>query len=380
MKRAKSLLGRIFSSTLLLLNLGAIIWLLLCYAASVLSPIEVGYFTFFSLTTPFAILVNLIFIALWLLTRGKWRALFSIAILVICWKLVSSVLGFNFFSSDDWVKGPERLKVISWNVHAMGAFDRTHEKQNAREIMDFLEAEDADLLCLPEYALHADPVKRTYTPEIKKRNGYSFFHFSEDNDYGQAIKLGTAIFSRYPVVYKKNHPLGKYIYMVQCDLKLPNDRIISVYTLHLQSFGLSDNDKDLFEEARQKRNADALSEKSRSYAWKFRRAYERRASEAEIAARIISSGKHPAIVCGDLNDLPFSYTYNTIRGDLRDVFADKGAGFGRTYNRIVPTLRIDYILYDGEAFSLKAFKTPYTEASDHNPVIANFELVDPGER
>jgi endonuclease/exonuclease/phosphatase (EEP) superfamily protein YafD len=79
-------------------------------------------------------------------------------------------------------------------------------------------------------------------------------------------------------------------------------------------------------------------------------------------------------VCGDFNDLPFSYTYSQIKGPLTDAFVKKGRGFGRTYNQIIPTLRIDHILYDDSALHLKAFKTVYSPLSDHSPVFANFEI------
>ncbi len=380
MKKTKSLLRRVFSSTLLLFNLGAILWLFLCYAASIISPLEFGYISFFSLTTPFALLANLLFIALWLFSSRKWKALFSIVALLCCWKMVPAVLGFHIFPTNDWERSQNSFKVMTWNVHAMGVFSNPKEAEHAEAVMDLISAQDADILCLPEYAVHADPKKRVYTPKIKKANSYKYFHFTEDNDYGQAIRLGTAVFSKYPVVFQKEHPLGKYIYMLQCDVEVSKGNIISVYVLHLQSFGLSDDDKALIEEVKQQPNTNVISHKGRSYAWKFRRAYQIRATQAEMAAAIISRSKHPVIICGDFNDLPFSYTYRTIRGKLQDAFASKGTGFGRTYNQIIPTLRIDYILYDENALKVKAFETLSTQASDHNPVIANFEIIDSGKR
>ncbi|MBK7123675.1 MAG: hypothetical protein IPH68_13225 [Chitinophagaceae bacterium] len=54
------------------------------------------------------------------------------------------------------------------------------------------------------------------------------------------------------------------------------------------------------------------------------------------------------MICGDFNDVPNSYTYFTLKGNLQDAFLKKGSGFGRTLNFISPTLRIDYILADKE--------------------------------
>lgn len=81
------------------------------------------------------------------------------------------------------------------------------------------------------------------------------------------------------------------------------------------------------------------------------------------------------LICGDLNDLPGSYTYTKLKGNLKDAFAEKGFGLGRTYNQILPTLRIDYILYDPRLLQIRGFSSPVLSLSDHNPVIANFEIA-----
>ena len=80
------------------------------------------------------------------------------------------------------------------------------------------------------------------------------------------------------------------------------------------------------------------------------------------------------VVCGDMNDLPASYTYTTIRGNLNDAFVQKGKGFGRTYNEIFPTLRIDHIFYDPSALHIIGYKVPQIRISDHYPLIVNFEI------
>ena len=85
---------------------------------------------------------------------------------------------------------------------------------------------------------------------------------------------------------------------------------------------------------------------------------------------------YPQIICGDFNDVPGSYVYNTVKGKLGDAFTSKGTGLGRTYRHIFPTLRIDYILYDKDALSVKGYERPNVDLSDHYPVIANFSLRD----
>ena len=194
-----------------------------------------------------------------------------------------------------------------------------------------------------------------------------------DNGYGPNIWIGTAIFSKYPIIRFKAHELSPYIFLVENDINI-NGTIIRVGIVHLQSFGLSDEDKAVIEEVKQEKNSESIV-KSRSFAWKFNQAYVRRASEAQKVRSIISRSPYPVIICGDFNDLPYSYTYKIIKGNLKDAFAEKGRGFGRTYNQIIPTLRIDHIFYNSNEFKINALKTPYSEFSDHSPVIANFEII-----
>src|SRR5690606_38756396 len=110
---------------------------------------------------------------------------------------------------------------------------------------------------------------------------------------------------------------------------------------------------------------------------KFVRAYRQRAREAEKAREIIDQSPYPVLLCGDFNDLPGSYVYRIMRGELRDAFLDKGKGFGRTYDRILPTLRIDHVFYDPEALKLLGMEQHSTRFSDHYPLITHFQLKAP---
>jgi endonuclease/exonuclease/phosphatase family metal-dependent hydrolase len=75
---------------------------------------------------------------------------------------------------------------------------------------------------------------------------------------------------------------------------------------------------------------------------------------------------------GDLNDVPNSYTYFTIKGDMQDAFLRKGFGIGRTFSALSPTLRIDYIFADRE-FKVKQFNRLVRNYSDHYMIVADMK-------
>ncbi|XZF13564.1 endonuclease/exonuclease/phosphatase family protein [Chitinophagaceae bacterium MMS25-I14] len=374
MSKGSGIFRSLFRNLFLLLNLLAIAWLASCYAASVTSPLKVKYIALFSLTTPFAILINAIFIIFWLFSKGKWRSLLSFAALILCFKLVMAVFGINMPGRNDMGKGDQRVKVMTWNVHGLGIYNRPADKTIPGKILDFIKDEQPDILCLPEFYTVWNDGMKPYSRKFLKTCGYQEYRFIYDNTLGTEIYVGTAFFSKYPLEHLEEIELASNIKMMQCDVILPEDRKMRVYFIHLQSFMLRDKEKAMIEDVKN-REKPLEVEASKSYARRFNTAYEKRTSQADSAAVFIRRSPYPVLICGDLNDLPGSYTYTTLKGKLLDAFAEKGLGIGRTYNQILPTLRIDYIFYDPQLLRIRGFKSPHLTLSDHNPVIANFEIA-----
>jgi endonuclease/exonuclease/phosphatase (EEP) superfamily protein YafD len=90
----------------------------------------------------------------------------------------------------------------------------------------------------------------------------------------------------------------------------------------------------------------------------------------------LGDSPYPVLFCGDLNDVPNSYTYSTVRGRMQDAFLKKGFGIGRTFSAISPTLRIDYIFAD-DHFKIKQFNRLVKHYSDHFMLVADIELKAP---
>lgn len=371
---------RAIGSIAFLLTLLAALWLLCCTAASFISPLSVKYLALFSITAPFAIAVNVLLLVFWLaFAKRKWRILVPLLTLGCSYRLLLNVFGWHFMISQEMAAGPQRLKVMSWNVHGMGLFDRPQNAATDDRIMAFIKDEGPDILCLSEFYTVYNNAMKPYSTALMQACGYKEFRFKYDNTLGTKIYLGTAIFSRYPISEYKVHSLHRRpdgqsdVQLIQYDVQLPDGRRLRVFFTHLQSFLLSDGEKTYLEEVKHRDKEIAVAS-SRSYIRRFGEAYVKRARQADSAATMIAKSPYPAIVCGDFNDLPGSYTYGRMRGSLCDVFAERGSGLGRTYNLFSPTLRIDYIFYNPSLLDIIGFKCPKTSLSDHNPVIANFEV------
>ncbi len=367
------ILRRLLRHAFLLLNIMAVIWLLLCVAAAFTSSLKVSYLGLFSISTPIAILVNVFFVFFWLFTSKKIRILFSLLALGISYKVILMIFGFKFSEQQDMSRRPGTVKIMSWNCHGMGIFNRPHSKEFDKRLLEFIKEENADILCLPEFSTPKADLLRPFAQKILDANKYREYRFKDDNTLGKTLFLGTAVFSKYTFKNYVANKLDEYMYMLQGDVVLPGKNIMRVFFLHLNSFGLSDGDKAYIE--RVKNSGGENLRYSRSFIWKFNQAFRKRAELADKARKIINESPYPVFICGDFNDLPASYTYTTFRGDLKDAFLEKRAGLGRTYNEISPTLRIDHMFYDPAILKPVGFTCNFTSLSDHNPLIANFEIV-----
>ena len=104
--------------------------------------------------------------------------------------------------------------------------------------------------------------------------------------------------------------------------------------------------------------------------------------QADFVKEKISQSPFPVLLCGDMNDVPNSYAYRTLRDNRNDAFLEKGFGIGKTYTSAtsrflgkLPTLRIDYIFAD-PVIETTQFTQVNKKLSDHQALIADFKLTE----
>ena len=150
-----------------------------------------------------------------------------------------------------------------------------------------------------------------------------------------------------------------------------NEDTVRIYNTHLQSLQFNRKDYDRLNKIAG--IEDSLGANTRNIISKMRRGYSNRSIQARMVSDVLEDSPNPVILCADLNDVPNSYTYHTVRGTMQDAFLKKGFGIGRTFSGLSPTLRIDYIFAD-RRFKIMQFSRISKRLSDHYMLLADVEL------
>lgn len=302
---------------------------------------------------PLFIIANIIMLMYWLILRNWFVAPIPLITILCCIPYLGTIYQPGLFQPEE-SKG-KGIKVASYNV---AMFGRAATGFIAQDVLAEMRRENVDILCLQEFTNISGDKKVT---DIYKEY-FPYFAIGRED---------MAIFSRYPIKGSKTI-LFEYTNnsAMWADVNV-NGKSFRVVNAHLETTGFN---RTLHQAAKLMSKGVKVENNAiiNAIYGNYTLGMIVRAGQANMVAMEIRNSNIPCIACGDFNDVPYSYVYNTMLGDMVDGFKECGKGFMGTYRGQKP-VRIDYIFHDKSIKGIRYYTKELTY-SDHIPVIMSMEI------
>lgn len=331
----------IFTFILMVINLIAL-------NAGETNPIYSTTLPFLAMGLPVLIIVNAILLLYWLIRFKMW-VVFPLIAVACSYNFIGTM--YKFGSPDKEVQGG--IGIATYNVRG---FNREQTGTIANDIKEYMIKKNVDVICFQEYS---DNV--TFTKEKVSTN------YKEDYPYMATGKSDMVIFSRYPIRNSKTIEFdGTNNSAMYADIDV-NGNMIRIFNIHMQTTGIN---RSLRQAAKMKEAGENMTETQiyGNVAGNYINQFKQRAGQAITVSNEVRMTDKPVILCGDFNDIPYSYTYHMLKSKLEDGFRTCGKGFMYTYRGAKSIMRIDYIFHSPELAGVTYFSDDMSY-SDHNPVI-----------
>ncbi|MDE6807405.1 MAG: endonuclease/exonuclease/phosphatase family protein [Prevotella sp.] len=302
---------------------------------------------------PYLLIGNAVML-IYRLIRRDWIWLSISAVPLLCSiPYIGTIYQTGLFNSTPNSTG---IKIATYNVEAFG---REISGFKAEDILTEMKKQGVDIFCIQEYNEASG----------NKKNSDSY------KTYFPYMAMGRndmAIYSRYPLEASEIIDFGRTNNSgMWADVNV-NGQKIRIFNVHLETTGFN---RTLHNIAKQEGQGTKIENNAiiKAIYGNYTRGMAVRAQQADQVAREIEHSDIPVIVCGDFNDVPYSYVYKTMLGELVDGFKECGKGFMYTMRERKFKVRIDYIFHSEE---LKG-ETYYREKlnySDHYPVFMKIAL------
>ena len=281
---------------------------------------------------PILIAANVIMLIYWLIRRKWIYALIPTITLACCVPYIGTI--YQFGSLDKKAEAEKGLKIATYNV---AMFGRETSGFLAQDILAQMRRQKVDVLCMQEYSEMSGD----------KKNSKNYMEYFP-----------------YMAVFDDSNQSAMW---ADVDVKGQDIRFFNV---HLQTTGIN---RTMHQASKlQARNpyedfSPSNSRVMNALFGNYMLGMMFRAGQAITIANEKRQTEKPCIICGDFNDVPYSFVYNTMLGDMVDGFKECGSGWMHTY-RGKKAVRIDYIFHDKFFKGLTYYKEDLT-TSDHLPVF-----------
>jgi endonuclease/exonuclease/phosphatase family metal-dependent hydrolase len=353
------LLRKIGKAALLVINAIALTALFIAYSSAFISPDKWWLPSFFGLGFPLILIFNLLLIIFWLIIKPRYSVIHFLAILA-GWGFVNRFIQFSGHKT-----GRSDLKIISYNVKFFVGEGNRSSKSIADSILEFLDKENADLICLQEVRLKTNNIFNLEQAKSRLRSIEHYQYARSSSTYGSVTLTRFPIIKMGEIRFEGTRNIAIYT-----DIVFKKDTV-RVFNVHLQSYHIDPSKYSVIDSPDLTEDDDL--QEVREMGSKFITAIKLRSRQARIINDYIKKSPYIVVVCGDFNDTPVSYTYRKICRNLKDSFVESGKGIARTYIGRLPSFRIDYILH-GNEFRSYNYRQYSLKLSDHVPVSCDLVL------
>ncbi|MET4080799.1 endonuclease/exonuclease/phosphatase family metal-dependent hydrolase [Pedobacter sp. UYP30] len=337
--------------------------------AGVVDPRKLPMIAFFGLAYPYVLVINLIVIAWWIISKKYTFAILTLTIIILGYRPLRAT--FSFSGDEGSAQKPENsIRLMTYNVHNFQPFDDKKTESAKEKMLQVVKDQNPDVVCFQEFYTRFKG-KFDIIDSLKKQLDIKNVYFvkSTKNEYEAN---GLAIFSRFPIVAQGEIPFLNGLKGNMCiytDLNV-SGKILRVYNVHFQSISFQPQD---YEYLNQVKDMDTKVRPIKRILRMLKRAFEKRSGQVDIMKSEMASCKTPYLIAGDFNDTPASYVVTQITKGLNSAFVKKGIGLGKTYNGKFPNFQIDYIATSKD---LQVLNYNITEAklSDHFPVRSDLRF------
>ncbi|MCH8554370.1 MAG: endonuclease/exonuclease/phosphatase family protein [Schleiferiaceae bacterium] len=348
-----------FGKIIYLFNIPFAVILLLSYLSAWVNPAQSVWIALLGLFFPVWLLSNFAFVVFWMLNMRR-HFLLSFVCILLGWPFLASSYQFKKTKTPETTE--KSIRVMSYNVRNFN-----HQKWLPRtdikpQIEGLIEREAPDIICFQEYMKFAN------TPDVPR--GY----FKDEQFLYN--KFGFGMYTKFPVIrselasFELGTPSVVHKFAVS-DLLIFGDtvRVINVHLasikLEFHKYGFLQNPK---EESQEQIKTDIKTIFNR-----LKTAFVHRGNQMKILKEKIDSSPYPVILCGDVNDPPYSYAAFQLSRRLTDTYRSAGGGFIKTFVSSPFPLRIDYI-YHSKNWQSHNYRVIDEAYSDHYPVLVDIAL------
>ncbi len=322
------------------------------------------------LAVPLIMVISIV-AAIMLLLLRYWILGIAVLALVFLLNWWSETFALNLFRKE---RGEYDFRVLTYNIN------RAHEisvnKGTTEELIAFILEQNADIVLLQEYNAELYPL-------VQER-------LSREYPYGIGVDVTSrfkSVFSRFPIesceqlmvdaddsryevfqnaIYCKKKYDGMEILPICKLIVRIDDKRLQIFNCHLMSNNYSVVIRNL------RRKGRCMIYGILPILHRIDFGYRAR----DLQARLIGENTDydfPTVICGDMNDVGGSSPLRILKKyGFSDAWWRGGFGLGFTFHGMGLRFRLDHVLYSEKSLRLKKSFIPYSDASDHVPLICDF--------